>query len=114
MKKGIALFAAVLLACGMVFAGGSAEQGQEVYFLNFKPEIADVYTKEVAPAFAAENPGYHLKVVTAASGNYEQTLRSEMAKSNPPVIFQVNGPVGLRSQLFVVCDYHKRLIHLVA
>ena len=104
MKKGIALFAAVLLACGMVFAGGSAEQGQEVYFLNFKPEIADVYTKEVAPAFAAENPGYHLKVVTAASGNYEQTLRSEMAKSNPPVIFQVNGPVGLEGQKDYAAD----------
>ncbi len=32
---------------------------------------------------------------TAASGTYEQTLRSEMAKSEPPTLFQVNGPVGL-------------------
>lgn len=95
MKKGIALLLTAMLACGMVFAGGSSDAGQEIYFLNFKPEIADVYTKKVAPAFEAENPGYKLKVVTAASGGYEQTLRSEIAKSNPPVIFQTNGPVGL-------------------
>ena len=95
MKKGIAILLTALIACGMVFAAGGSEKGQEIYFLNFKPEIADVYTKKVAPAFEAENPGYKLKVVTAASGTYEQTLRSEIAKSNPPVIFQTNGPIGL-------------------
>ncbi len=95
MKKGIAIVLTALIACGMVFAAGGSDKGQEIYFLNFKPEIADVYTKKVAPAFEAENPGYKLKVVTAASGTYEQTLRSEIAKSNPPVIFQTNGPVGL-------------------
>jgi raffinose/stachyose/melibiose transport system substrate-binding protein len=35
-----------------------------------------------------------IKVVTAASGTYEQTLKSEMAKSTAPTIFQVNGPKG--------------------
>ena len=34
-------------------------------------------------------------VVTAASGTYESTLKSEMAKSEVPTLFQVNGPVGL-------------------
>ena len=34
-------------------------------------------------------------VVTAASGNYETTLMSEMGKSGAPTLFQVNGPVGL-------------------
>lgn len=34
-------------------------------------------------------------VVTAASGNYETTLMSEIEKSDPPTLFQVNGPVGL-------------------
>ena len=34
-------------------------------------------------------------MVTAASGTYEQTLMSEIAKSTPPTLFQVNGPVGL-------------------
>lgn len=34
---------------------------------------------------------------TAASGQYETTLKSEMAKSEAPTLFQVNGPVGLAS-----------------
>ena len=34
-------------------------------------------------------------VVTAASGQYETQLMSEMAKSEAPTLFQVNGPVGL-------------------
>jgi raffinose/stachyose/melibiose transport system substrate-binding protein len=34
-------------------------------------------------------------VVTAAEGTYEQTLTSEMAKTDAPTLFQVNGPVGL-------------------
>lgn len=95
MKKiTIAIIALSLVMVGS-FAGGSKDNAQEIYFLNFKPEIAEVYETKVAPAFAKENPGYKLRVVTAASGTYEQTLKSEQAKSNPPVIFQTNGPVGL-------------------
>ena len=96
MKKlmGILL---IFLVGSMMFIGCSKDTAQEVYFLNFKPEIAEVYETKVAPAFEKENPGYKLKVVTAASGTYEQTLKSEQAKSNPPVIFQTNGPVGLAS-----------------
>ena len=48
--------------------------------------LAEDYTKET---------GVEVKVVTAASGTYEQTLKSEMAKSDAPTMFQVNGPVGL-------------------
>jgi raffinose/stachyose/melibiose transport system substrate-binding protein len=35
-----------------------------------------------------------MTVQTAASGTYEQQLKSEMAKSEAPTLFQVNGPVG--------------------
>ena len=35
--------------------------------------------------------------MTAASGTYEETLRSEVAKSDPPTIFQINGPVGFQN-----------------
>jgi raffinose/stachyose/melibiose transport system substrate-binding protein len=66
--------------------------GGEVYYLNFKPEVADIYTK-IAEAYKAET-GITLKVVTAAAGTYEQTLKSEIAKSDPPVLFQINGPRG--------------------
>ena len=65
----------------------------KVYYLNFKPEqdqawqdLAAVYTKQT---------GVPVTVVTAASGQYETTLMSEMEKSEAPTLFQVNGPVGL-------------------
>jgi raffinose/stachyose/melibiose transport system substrate-binding protein len=69
--------------------------GGELYYLNFKPEVADVYAK-IGDAWKAET-GNTLKVVTAAAGTYEQTLKSEIAKSDPPVLFQINGPVGYAS-----------------
>lgn len=69
--------------------------GGEVYFLNFKPEVAEIYAK-IGEAYKAET-GNTLKVVTAASGTYEQTLKSEIAKSDAPVLFQINGPIGLQS-----------------
>lgn len=68
---------------------------EEIYFLNFKPEIADVY-KKIAEAYEAET-GVKVKVETAASGTYEQTLKSEIAKKDAPTIFQINGPVGYES-----------------
>ena len=95
MKKALGIMLTLALAGGLFFGCAGKERAQEIYFLNFKPEIADVYVSKVAPAFESENPGYRLKVVTAASGTYEQTLKSEQAKSNPPAIFQTNGPVGL-------------------
>ena len=98
MKKTMSIIIAALLVLSMpAFAGGAGEAASgEVYFLNFKPEIAEVYTNEVAPAFE-EATGIPLKVVTAASNQYEATLRSEISKSEPPTIFQINGPVGLQN-----------------
>lgn len=108
MKKTLSILLIVLAALSMpLFAEGAKEAATgktEVYFLNFKPEIADVYTNVVKPAFEAENPNYSLKVVTAASNQYASTLKSEMAKANPPVIFQTNGPVGLQGSLADVAD----------
>ena len=65
----------------------------EVYYLNFKPE-QDAQWQELAKVYTEET-GVPVTVVTAASGEYETTLMSEMGKSNPPTLFQVNGPVGL-------------------
>lgn len=86
------------LAAGMILTmvsgcGGSSKK--EIYFLNFKPEIAEVY-EQIAKDYEAET-GVKVKVVTAASGTYEQTLKSEVAKSEPPTIFQINGPVGYQN-----------------
>lgn len=102
MKKIIAcLTAAVLLftvsACGKKNETdmNSAKADNTVYFLNFKPEIADIY-KEIAQKYEAEK-GVKVKVVTAASNTYETTLKSEIAKSDAPTIFKINGPVGYQS-----------------
>ena len=70
----------------------AAPAGGELYYLNFKPEVAELYQK-IGEAYKQET-GVTLKVVTAASGTYEQTLKSEIAKSDAPVLFQINGPRG--------------------
>ena len=67
----------------------------KVYYLNFKPEQADDWVA-LAEDYTAET-GVPVTVVTAASGTYESTLKSEMAKTEAPTLFQVNGPVGLAS-----------------
>lgn len=65
----------------------------QVYYLNFKPE-QDEQWQQLAKDYTKET-GVDVTVVTAASGNYETTLMSEMGKSGAPTLFQVNGPVGL-------------------
>lgn len=67
----------------------------KVYFLNFKPEQGEDWV-ELAKKYT-EATGVEVTVQTAASGTYESTLKSEMAKSEAPTLFQVNGPVGLAS-----------------
>ena len=65
----------------------------KVYYLNFKPEQDEAW-QDLAKKYTEET-GVPVTVVTAASGQYETTLMSEMAKSDAPTLFQVNGPVGL-------------------
>ena len=76
-------------------AAGSGSAAGEVYYLNFKPE-QDAQWQELAKIYTEET-GVPVTVKTAASGQYETTLKSEMAKSEAPTLFQVNGPVGLAS-----------------
>ncbi len=74
---------------------GTQEANGKVYYLNFKPE-ADEYWQDLAETYTEET-GVPVTVLTAASGEYEKTLKSEMAKTDAPTLFQVNGPVGLAS-----------------
>ena len=71
----------------------ASAEGGSVYYLNFKPE-QDEQWQALAKSYS-EQTGVEVTVVTAASGNYETTLMSEMGKSGAPTLFQVNGPVGL-------------------
>ena len=80
---------------GAVSGSNTGTDGSKgaVYYLNFKPEQDEAW-QNLAKAYTEET-GVPVTVVTAASGTYETTLMSEIAKSNPPTLFQVNGPNGL-------------------
>lgn len=102
-----ALAVSMLAGCGGSSNGGDTSTSTDtkadtteasgaegsVYYLNFKPE-QDQQWQDLAKAYTDET-GVPVTVVTAASGNYETTLMSEMGKSGAPTLFQVNGPVGL-------------------
>ncbi len=58
-----------------------------VYMLNFKPETDEAWQK-LASDYEAET-GVEVTVLTAADGQYNTTLQSEMAKESAPTIFNV-------------------------
>jgi raffinose/stachyose/melibiose transport system substrate-binding protein len=107
----VAMVSSMLVGCGSgaaetpaaeaPAAEGEAESpaasadGGKVYYLNFKPEV-DTQWQEIAAAYTAET-GVEVKVVTAASGTYEEVLRSEIAGTDAPTLFQINGPVGYQN-----------------
>lgn len=76
-------------------APAASADGGKVYYLNFKPEV-DTQWQEIAAAYTAET-GVEVKVVTTASGTYEEVLRSEIAGTDAPTLFQINGPVGYQN-----------------
>ena len=73
--------------------GGGDAEGR-VYWLNFKPE-SDQVLNDVAKMYT-EKTGVPVKIVTAASGTYSQTLNAEMSKSEAPTIFNVGNAAGVR------------------
>lgn len=93
MKRFLAFLCVLVMAFGLCSCR-KAESGEgEVYYLNFKPE-QDQQWQALAKAYTEET-GVKTTVVTAAAGTYEDTLSAEIVKSNPPTLFQVNGPMGL-------------------
>lgn len=82
-----------LAGCG---GGGSSSNNQQpdknrsgsVYWLNFKPEL-DNTAQQLARDYMDKYPDVKVKVQTAASGTYGQTLTSEMDKSEAPTLFNI-------------------------
>lgn len=97
MRKFQKYFAAAMSAAmvaGLAAVPAQAEEAKgSVYYLNFKPEQGEDW--EALAKLYTEQTGVEVNVLTAASGTYESTLKSEMAKDEAPTLFQVNGPVGL-------------------
>ena len=118
MKKLIAMLLALVMVLGLVACGGSTTEETKaaaetqaaaaeteaaaaestetgrVYYLNFKPEF-DIALQELAATYTAET-GVEVKVVTAASGTYSDTLTAEMAKSEAPTIYNIGNLSGLK------------------
>ena len=92
MKKLVALLLAVLMLVTLCACGKKDEPS--VYYLNFKPE-ADAAWQELAKLYT-EKTGVEVKVVTAASGTYSDTLTAEMAKSEAPTLFQCGNAQSLK------------------
>ena len=73
--------------------GGDSASGS-VYWLNFKPE-ADELLQQIAQMYTGKT-GVPVKIVTAASGTYSQTLNAEMDKSAPPTMFVIGNQAGVK------------------
>lgn len=94
-RKVLSLFLCVVMILAMFTGCNKKSSKGSVYFLNFKPEVSELW-EELASKYKEET-GVEVKVVTAASGTYEQTLKSEIAKTDAPTLFQINGPVGYQT-----------------
>lgn len=92
-KRVLSLVLATAMSMSLLAGCGAKEDTASVYYLNFKPEQKEAW-EELAKSYTAQT-GVEVTVVTAASGEYETTLMSEMGKEAAPTLFQVNGPVGL-------------------
>jgi raffinose/stachyose/melibiose transport system substrate-binding protein len=86
MKKALSLLLIAILCVGL-FAGCAGGEKGRVYWLNFKPE-SDAVLQEVAKMYTEET-GVEVKVLTAASGTYNQTLLAEMDKAEAPTLFVI-------------------------
>ena len=92
MKKLLAIVMALAMVLSLVTVA-SAEEGK-VYYLNFKPE-ADQAWQDLAKVYT-EKTGVEVKVVTAASGTYSETLTAEMDKgASAPTLFQCGNQAGI-------------------
>ena len=94
MKKIITLILSLSLCVGMLAGCGSKDEGS-VYWLNFKPE-SDEALQEIAKMYTEET-GVEVKVVTAASGTYNETLTAEMDKKDAPTLFVVGNSAAVDS-----------------
>ncbi len=93
MKKLTALLLALCLVLSLA-SFASADEAGKVYYLNFKPE-ADEAWQALAKTYT-EQTGVEVKVLTAASGTYSDTLTSEREeKDAAPTLFQIGNAEGV-------------------
>src|SRR5690625_2671456 len=91
MRKLLTVVIVSVLSLIVVGCSSDSDGKGSVYYLNFKPEIAE-QIEELAEKYTEEE-GVEVKVVTAAQGTDESTVSAEIPKNEPPTIFLLNGPV---------------------
>ena len=89
------MVAGLFAGCGNSSSSDKSSAKGSVYWLNFKPE-ADEALQDIAKTYEKEK-GVKVKVVTAASGNYNSTLTSEMGKSAAPTLFVVGNQAAVKT-----------------
>ena len=118
MKKLIALLLAVVMVMGLAACGSKTTTETKapteakvdtpateaetdapaaagsVYYLNFKPEF-DQALQGLAASYT-EKTGVPVKVVTAASGDYSNTLNAQMGKDGAPTVYNIGNMSGLK------------------
>ena len=94
MKKTLAFVLTLVLIFALACPSAFAADKGSVYWLNFKPEL-DETAQELAKMYTEET-GVDVKVVTAASGTYQQTLTSEMDKKAAPTLFVIGNQAGVK------------------
>ena len=109
MKKALTLLLTLAMTLSLAACGAKKEEAPaapsasapaasteagSVYYRNFTPE-ADQAWQDLAKLYT-EKTGVEVKVLTAASGSYSDTLTSEMAKDAAPTLFQCGNVQGLK------------------
>ena len=110
MKKKIvsALLVAAMAVTAFAGCGNNGDDGStqatgkadktasgKVYMLNFKPETDEAW-KALAETYT-DQTGVEVNILTAADGQYNTTLQSEMSKSDMPTIFTVGNTTAAQT-----------------
>ena len=104
-----AMVVTAFAGCGSDKGGTSTQGGDKtskssgkVYMLNFKPETDEAW-QDLAKTYT-DQTGVEVNVLTAADGQYNTTLQSEMAKSD-----------DLPSSMWEILPQHRHgtIIHMI-
>ena len=88
MKKAILGIVSMLFLIGAAGCG-SEKQTASVRYWNTKPEVADVWEK-IADEYYAET-GVEVEFINPPTNSSDSTIKSAMAKRNPPTLFKLSG-----------------------
>lgn len=92
LTRATAITAAMLTIVSLAACGGDGNADSangRVYFMNNKPEVVDQY--ERLAKLYTDKTGIPVDVQTGAAGTYDTMMKSELAKSDAPTMFNISG-----------------------